>query len=234
MARWLVVALSGVTNGGKSTLAAKLLEILPKGTQLIQQDNYFYNDNDPHHIPCPGGIKHHNWDVITAMDMNRMVQDVRAIINSAPKSSSLADSLTLDRESEMSNVCNMCPKPLSILILDGFLLFDNTAILEMCNLRYFITLNRDECWQRRQQRNYDPPDPPGYFDKCVWPMYEQYLNNTREKDIQVTYLDGSVDNLSFVLREVMTAARIPGEITENNGKVTLSRNNQCHHAERNM
>lgn len=234
MARWLVVALSGVTNGGKTTLATKLMKKLPKGTRLIKQDDYFYSDNDPHHIPCPGGIQHNNWDVITALDMNQMIEDVRAVINSSPKSSSLADTLTLDRESEMSGVCKKCPEPRSILLLDGFMLFAKDHLVEMCDLRFFYTLPREECWKRRQERGYTPPDPPGYFEKCVWPMYVEHLDYVSNNVNDVTYLDGSVDHFSDVLRQVLSAAGISAEINENNGKIEISKYCQCDHAEKKM
>lgn len=44
--KMFIVGIGGVTNGGKTTLANKLLEILPN-CSLISQDNYFkiYLDN---------------------------------------------------------------------------------------------------------------------------------------------------------------------------------------------
>ena len=43
--------------------------------------------------------------------------------------------------------------------------------------KIFFTLDRDTCFARRQARIYDPPDSPGFFDQCVWPMYLENKNN---------------------------------------------------------
>ena len=75
-------------------------------------------------------------------------------------------------------------------------------------LRFFLTLTRETCWDRRQKRSYDPPDPPGYFDKVAWPHYLKNLAEIREK-AAITYLDGGDSvgtNLVQVLTKVMSLA----------------------------
>lgn len=50
------------------------------------------------------------------------------------------------------------------------------------DLKFCVTLSEEECWKRRQQRTYDPADPPGYFQVCIWPMavkYEKFVKKNR-------------------------------------------------------
>ncbi|ELW58800.1 Nicotinamide riboside kinase 1 [Tupaia chinensis] len=54
-----------------------------------------------------------------------------------------------------------------ILIIEGFLLFNyNTRV-------------------------YEPPDPPGYFDGHVWPMYLKHRREVEDITWEIVYLDGT-------------------------------------------
>ncbi|XP_063839741.1 nicotinamide riboside kinase 1-like [Scylla paramamosain] len=205
MSSWLVVGISGVTNGGKSTLAQQLQSRLPTHTQVISQDDYFYPKDSQYHVPCPGGLAHHNWDIISALDMKKMVCDVMEIVKSHPDQND--SSHKGGTGSPLSEEVGLRP----VLLMDGFILYDDPEILELCDLRYFFTLTQEECWERRSQRTYDPPDPPGYFEACVWPMYEEHLVKVKEGVPNVVFLDGMEENLSAVLQQVTAAARLKGK-----------------------
>lgn len=205
MSSWVVVGISGVTNGGKSTLTQQLQSCLPTHTQVISQDDYFFPQDSQYHVPCPGGLRHHNWDIITALDMKKMMYDVTEIVKSHPDLSDC--SCEASTVTSQSDVMDLSP----VLLLDGFTLYDHQGILEVCDLRYFLTLRREECWERRSLRTYDPPDPPGYFEACVWPMYEQHLARVEEGVPDVMFLDGKKDNFPLVLQQVTAAARLKGK-----------------------
>lgn len=205
MTQWLVVAISGVTNGGKSTVTRQLLEVLPNFTQLLCQDDYFYPEDSSCHIPCPGGLKHHNWDVITALDMEKMKLDVRNIINSSPiKEEGGEDSLHASTCDSNSSIQTYRP----VLLLDGFLIYDDSELTAMCDLRYFFTLSREQCWERRRKRDYEPPDPPGYFDACVWPMYEEHLDRVRKNVSDVIFLDGTENHFEIIHQQVLELTKV--------------------------
>ena len=66
-------------------------------------------------------------------------------------------------------------------------------ISQMLHKRFFITLPKEVCRLRRATRTYDPPDPPGYFEATIWPMY---LHNKRVMERMhapgdIIYLDGT-------------------------------------------
>lgn len=204
MSSWVVVGISGVTNGGKSTLAQQLHAHLPCHTRVISQDDYFFPIDSPHHVPCPGGLSHHNWDTLSALDMKTMLRDVTEIIKSRPDHTKSSDRGAV---THIQNATDLSP----VLLMDGFILYDHPGILELCDLRYFVTLSREECWERRASRAYDPPDIPGYFEACVWPMYEEHLARVKERVPQVMFLDGMQDNFPLVLQQVTESSRLKGK-----------------------
>lgn len=91
---------------------------------------------------------------------------------------------------------------LRILIIEGFLIFNDKKLANLCHRKYFLTLTRDQCWARRSVRTYDPPDVPGYFDLCVWPEYEKHSNQVFKQVPDVTVIDGNQDRTS-TLKQVL-------------------------------
>lgn len=84
----------------------------------------------------------------------------------------------------------------NILILEGILLLEDTRILNIADLIFFILMDKDSCFVRRQARTYLPPEPAGYFDKYAWPEYERHLAMVRKEKKNIIFLNGS-DNIDF-------------------------------------
>lgn len=204
MAQWVVVGVSGVTCSGKTTIAQLLHHKLPGPSKLLTQDFYFYPEDSSHHVPAPAGLNHHNWEVTTSVDIEKMLKDIRAILGSPPsrfKDPPLEDSSSGGDE----DTTRLSTFTKAVLLIDGFLLFGYHELYEMCDLRYFITLSRSECWQRRQHRHYEPPDPPGYFHHCVWPEYEKHLQYVSTLH-GIRFLDGTTpqgDTCNFIFDDVV-------------------------------
>jgi hypothetical protein len=89
-----------------------------------------------------------------------------------------------------------------ILIIEGFLIFNDEKIADLCHCKYFLTLTREQCWERRSVRTYDPPDVPGYFDQCVWPEYEKHRDEVFRQVPNVILIDGNQNGTS-ILKQVL-------------------------------
>lgn len=188
----IVIGISGVTNGGKTTLSARLKAAFPK-SHIIHQDKFFHDPNSGK-IRIVPELNHGNYDELSALDMESMMIDVNEWINNHGRP-----------------VNGVMPPPL--LFIEGFLLYNYRPLEQLFTKKYFLTLDKQECWNRRSKRHYDPPDPPGYCDIVVWPMY---LQNKKEIEDQkdIVYLCGTrppLDLFSAVYNDVH-------DILENHGK----------------
>lgn len=172
---WFIIGISGATCSGKTSLARKLHENL-KNSILIEQDTYFLPLDDPRHTWIPK-LNHINFDILSSLDMEKMHSDILKFVNEKPQ----GNSTSLENETK-------------VLIVEGFLIFDYKPISDLCNLKYFLTLTKAECWNRRALRVYDPPDVPGYFDEIVWPEYLKHKDEvTNNKDLfkSIKFFDGT-------------------------------------------
>uniref|UniRef100_A0A131YT53 Nicotinamide/nicotinate riboside kinase n=1 Tax=Rhipicephalus appendiculatus TaxID=34631 RepID=A0A131YT53_RHIAP len=163
---WIFVGVSGVTNGGKTSLVNHLRKAF-EGCVVLHQDDFFRSEFDPKHEMITE-LNHANWETLSSVDWDKLMDAVAACTSRQPAG-------------------------LKLIIVDGHIIFNNPRLNELFDKRYFFTLPRDECYTRRLTRTYDPPDVPGYFDKVVWPMYLKNLQEIKDTQIDVTYLDGTHD-----------------------------------------
>ncbi|XP_028605004.1 nicotinamide riboside kinase 1 isoform X2 [Podarcis muralis] len=172
----LVIGLGGITNGGKTTLAKRLKKQLPNCT-ILSQDDYFKPESEVA-VDDQGFLQ---YDVLDALHMEKMVADIRSWMTNLQDSA-----LTRPLHDNQKGV-----KDTHVLIVEGFLLYNYKPLSDIWNKKYFITIPYEECKKRRSTRIYNPPDPPGYFDGHVWPMYLKHKREMEENETGIVYLDGT-------------------------------------------
>lgn len=173
---WIIIGITGITCGGKTTLANKIREKYQGNCTVLCQDQYFLAYDDPRQVNVVG-LDHINKDIMGCMDMEKMYKDVIDIISE-----------------------NKSINSLNILVVEGFCILNFKPIAELCTLRYHITLTRQQCFARRSIRVYQFPDLPEYFDLCVWPEYLKYADELKLQDNIVT-MSGMDVNLHFGVLE---------------------------------
>ncbi|KAI5631775.1 nicotinamide riboside kinase 1 [Phthorimaea operculella] len=177
---WIVIGISGVTNGGKTTLSNKMVQTI-EDSCVLHQDKYFLPDDHPNHIPVPNlEPRHNNYDILSALDMNQMYSDALAIM----EGSDIAH-----KSSQTFKTKYRVPGK-KILIIEGFTVLNFKKLYDLCDLRYYFVLEYGECFSRRCYRLYDPPDVAGYFELCVWPEHLRYKQEL-EMDQNVKIVDGA-------------------------------------------
>ncbi|KAE8291843.1 Nicotinamide riboside kinase 1 [Larimichthys crocea] len=174
----LVVGVGGMTNGGKSTLAMSLHQQIPNSC-IIAQDSYFKDESV---VPeDSNGFK--QYDTLDALHMDVMMSDVD-LWRRDP------ESFLKQRDLNPEHIAPSVDKEVFVLIVEGFLIFNYRPLNELFNKKYYMEIPYEVCKRRRSSRVYTPPDPPGYFDGHVWPMY---LKNHQEMETMVSgivFLDG--------------------------------------------
>ncbi|CAH1254382.1 NMRK2 [Branchiostoma lanceolatum] len=185
----LVIGIGGVSNGGKTTLSRKLVTAIPN-SYLMHQDTYFKDPEDvlidPHH----GWMM---WDDLTALHNDVMMEDVKRWLED-PAAFSQSPTSTGDNTD------------VQVLLIEGFLIYNYKPLEKVFDARYNFVLPFEEAKRRRLSRTYIPPDPPGFFDGHVWPMYLKYKKERDDHNIQTIDLDGTrpvEENFERVRTEIM-------------------------------
>lgn len=190
---WVILGISGVTCGGKTSLANRLKEKITPA-YLFHQDHYFYPDDSPHHVKCDG-LDHNNYDILSSLDMDRMYKDICTTIEGGDKY----------QDSNVEDGADKFKIPgKKFMIVEGFTVLNFEPIVKLCNFSYYFVLEYGECASRRCFRVYDPPDIPGYFEQCVWPEHIKYRAEI-ERDSRVKIIDGRAQNsLEIVMSDLST------------------------------
>jgi len=194
----LTIGISGATCSGKTSVAAMLEKALPLCT-VINQDKYYYDDDSPHHI-IDKKTNLINWEVLEAFNMDRMHLDITTLKQKMAKEN------LIGLGAQTSQI-----KQIPLLVLEGIIIFRDPEIFRLCDLKYFIEIDRDTCQSRRQGRVWDPEEScweenPEYFENIAWPEYINCANMM--KDLKgIKFLDSSntpiQKNFEMIMSEIV-------------------------------
>lgn len=192
----LIVALSGLSSTGKSTIASHLPSIFPpphNKLTILHVDDFYRPQAE---LPLREGLL--DWDCTGSLDWPRLEAAVRkwkdgeqveGKLNPQPEFGEGATGEGGITQALIEELRNEIPKssleskqedPKRILILDGFLLFTPSVpstFRSLLDLMILLRAPYTEAKRRREARSgYTTmegwwEDPPGYFDKVVWPNY---------------------------------------------------------------
>lgn len=183
---WLIIGVSGVSCSGKTSLAQSLVSVFRESVlsekfypdlkigqvKLVCQDDYFWPIDHPNHEWVNvSGINHINREQLSALDMDKMCDDLMRIIGNG----NVFSKGSITANGEMSD-------PLNILIIEGFMIFNHKLIAEMCQVKIGLSISFEKCFDRRIVRVYKQRTPPGYFESYTWPLYESHFNEYKNME----------------------------------------------------
>jgi uridine kinase len=179
-----LVGVSGGSCSGKTTLCALLKKHTKNSVHLNMDDYYLPKDKD--HLKFIPELNSLNFDTINAIDLERFHRDLKKFMHD---------------------------KSVSVIFLDGFVLYDDDFASKMLDRKYLINLSKEESMKRRTKRVYNSTDETGYFEKCVWPEHLKYRKRCEakfrdhEESNRLTFIDGTKNldqNLELILRDLQT------------------------------
>lgn len=145
----------------------------------MHQDKYFYTRDSPHHTWIPE-INFINREILSAMDMDRFAGDVSETVEK------LTANGIHNQNGDNSSSIN-----LNILIIEGFLIYNDERIRKYCQLCFHVYLSYEVGLQRRYIRTFKHvnPKPEWYYEHYIWPMYNKHLNEVQRKSDMI-FLNG--------------------------------------------
>ena len=228
----LIIGISGATCSGKTTLANALQKVFPNSLALNQDKFYWPEDSVKHKLA--EGINHINWELVSAYDNDKLITEIMshvAVNQASPRAhtdsalilsnfnglmqeiSGLTEDSNFSQEMEVNDdiikqlqaILSSVPK---VIFVDGILIFNHSKIINICDLKFFATLDYKTCLERRTFRSYDPPDVPGYFEKIVYPHYIKNMEDMKklDRDNAICYLDGKDDmltNFKIIVKQII-------------------------------
>jgi nicotinamide/nicotinate riboside kinase len=211
-----LVGIGGSSCSGKSTVTNWISQLLQ--APIIHQDGFFRPDSK---IPLLDGIP--NWDCPQVFHSNEAI-DFEAFHNALMKlrEDSVVEILGPNRpkleqgkiptEKALSLVKKLKSMKKSIVLIDGFMLYENYTTIDLLDLHVFLHAPFEILKNRRSQRKtYVTPeghwqDPPNYFEKVVWPMYLQNNSLVLNSEMsQIKRIDSHLNSVEEVLELVLEA-----------------------------
>ncbi|KAI5855916.1 P-loop containing nucleoside triphosphate hydrolase protein [Tricharina praecox] len=183
-----IVGLSGLSSTGKTTLSRLLRSLIPSSFILHQDDFYHPDGAIPLHAgglqdwDCAGSI---NWEYLCRVldsvhEFGALPADLKSLQDDSPVGAEPEQKLVSPETMRRlkKRLDDNIRADVRVAILDGFLMLHrDSPVEERMDVKVLLRVPHETAKQRREARNGYVTiegfwtDPPGYFDKIVWPNY---------------------------------------------------------------
>jgi uridine kinase len=195
-----MIGIAGGSCSGKTTLAARLAERLPRRpVTIISLDSYY---RDLSHL-TPEARAAWNFDAPDALDRDLLVEHLRALRDGASIEIPVYDFSTHTRASRTHRVI---PSP--FIIIEGLFVLYWDDIRAFLQTKVFIAAPHEVCLARRitrdvRERGRTEQSVRAQYAATVRPMYDQYCEPTaRFADPHVSGEEPVDDSVSTVLNSL--------------------------------
>ncbi|MDF2487322.1 MAG: uridine kinase [Herbinix sp.] len=167
----IVIGVSGGSASGKTTVANRIKEEFKDSVELISHD-FYYNPYDDLSFEERTKI---NYDHPNAFDTKRLINDIKVLKQfqaierpdySYTENTRLADTVRVN--------------PAKVIILEGFLIFENAELRDLMDIKIFVDTDADERLIRRiirdvNERGRSLESVITQYINTVKPMHEQFV-----------------------------------------------------------
>jgi len=223
----LVVGVSGASRSGKSSTCERLrrdLASLGAHCTVLSQDGRFWDNSylEKHgfdKIEAPEATKHaayahevRQWlSTASGLDSGstspacsssssstaRAAPIVHTASSATPSSES-KEAAPLNGGTEGQGKAETGPlKGARVLLAEGFVLFHDEAVVELLDLRFWITCSKEELKRRRCEVGKDSPE---YFEQHIWTQYDRYRQGVERRGVRYVEIDGEREDSDAAFR----------------------------------
>lgn len=141
----IVIGIAGVTRSGKSSLASGLAKVLGVPENLIVHQDKSWKP--PRDRPRSARFNKPDMECPDSVDWARLKGWIRERVEQAKA------------------------QQLKFVIVEGFLLFSDPEIRDMCHRKIFVTVPKQVAYERRMRTKFVNKDE---FDELIWPSFVRY------------------------------------------------------------
>jgi uridine kinase len=145
MTRPLIIGVAGGTGSGKTTVVHRIMEALGDTDVTVLAHDRYYRDFD-HLLVDDHGRR--NYDHPDSLDTAVLVTHLRALRGGQP-----ADLPVYDRSRHMRESATMTVQPGPAVIVEGILVFADSALRSLMDVKVFVDTDADIRFIRRLRRD---------------------------------------------------------------------------------
>jgi uridine kinase len=161
----LIIGIAGGSGSGKSTVAHKVAAALSWASVAFLDMDAYYRDHS--HLSLDER-RRVNWDHPETFDYDLLISHIELLQAGSPIAKPVYDFLTHTRAPESQHV-----EPADVVVLDGILLFVDSRVRDLCDVKVFVDADADVRLIRRIRRDMAARGRP--LDEIL----EQYLTTVR-------------------------------------------------------
>ncbi len=181
MKKPVIIGICGGTGSGKTTVVDKIAENIDcKKYSLIKHDDYYKKNDD---IPLEERIKI-NYDHPFSLDNELLKENIKELLEGKSITKPLYDFKEHNRKNETEEV-----QATDIIILEGILIFEDSELRDLMDIKIFVDADADVRILRRIKRDIEERGRTldsvinQYMD-TVKPSHEQFIEpNKKYADI---------------------------------------------------
>ncbi len=181
----LIIGIAGGTGSGKTTVVNQILNELPADEVcVISQDSYYKETKDLSYLERTKI----NFDHPKAIDFELLVKHISKLKNNKIIEQPVYSFVTHNRIKD-----TLITHPRKVVIVEGILIFNNSALRKLFDIKIFVHADADERLIRRvkrdiEERGRDVNEVLSRYQNTLKPMHQQFIEPTK------TYADIIIPN----------------------------------------
>ncbi|MEA3504911.1 MAG: uridine kinase [Bacteroidota bacterium] len=172
----LIIGIAGGSGSGKSTVAKKILEGLPKNSVTVIPQDAYYKDNS--HLSMEERKKI-NFDHPSSIEFELLVKHIDNLAAGIPINLPTYSYLTCAREEKTTPL-----PPTKVVIIEGILVLTNEVLRERMGIKVFVDAESDNRLMRilirdNEERGRTYKQVISHYQDYVQPMHNQFIEPSK-------------------------------------------------------
>ena len=174
----ILIGIAGGTGSGKTTLANELINSFGQDeVSILRHDNYYKRHDDM----CYEERSKLNYDHPDAFDTELLCEHIRKLKAGRSIQMPVYDYSVYNRSEETIEV-----RPAPVIVLEGILIFAETSLCELMDIKVFVDTDADVRILRRIVRDVKERGRPldsviSQYLTTVKPMHEQFVEPSKRR-----------------------------------------------------